>query len=62
MPSLFTVAKVDPLTDFLSATTMRSCLIFPQATEDQSGIYTCHVLESVQDQNASASINITVLG
>uniref|UniRef100_A0A3Q4AID1 receptor protein-tyrosine kinase n=2 Tax=Mola mola TaxID=94237 RepID=A0A3Q4AID1_MOLML len=50
-----------PLTDVLSTMSMRSCLIFPRATVAQSGNYICHVHESVQDQKASASVNITVL-
>ncbi|TKS72410.1 Platelet-derived growth factor receptor beta [Collichthys lucidus] len=54
-------ADVSPLTDVLSAMNMRSCLIFPSATVADSGKYICHVLESVQDQTASASVNITVL-
>ncbi|XP_019109315.2 platelet-derived growth factor receptor beta [Larimichthys crocea] len=54
-------ADVSPLTDVLSAMNMRSCLIFPSATVAHSGKYICHVLESVQDQTASASVNITVL-
>lgn len=60
-PLLFK-ADVSPLTDVLSAMNMRSCLIFPSATVAHSGKYICHVLESVQDQTASASVNITVLG
>ncbi|XP_054453535.1 platelet-derived growth factor receptor beta isoform X2 [Anoplopoma fimbria] len=55
------VVKVDPLTEFLPVMYMRSCLIFPQATVAHSGNYVCHVHESIQDQKASASINITVL-
>lgn len=53
--------EVEPLTDVLSAMNMRSCLIFPQATVAHSGKYVCHVHEGVQDQTASASVNITVL-
>ncbi|XP_057705660.1 platelet-derived growth factor receptor beta [Corythoichthys intestinalis] len=54
-------ADVEPLTDVLSAMSMRSCLIFPRATPALSGNYVCHVHEGVQDQTASASVNITVL-
>ncbi|XP_068596390.1 platelet-derived growth factor receptor beta [Brachionichthys hirsutus] len=53
--------EVDPLTDVLSPMNMRSCLIFPQTSVAHSGNYTCHVQESVQGQNASSSVNITVL-
>lgn len=52
--------EVEPLTDVLSMK-MRSCLIFPQASVAHSGNYKCHVREGVQEQTASASINITVL-
>nr|XP_057919429.1 platelet-derived growth factor receptor beta [Doryrhamphus excisus] len=54
-------ADVEPLTDFLSSMNMRSCLIFPRATLAHSGNYVCQVHEGVQDQTASASVNITVL-
>ncbi|XP_045886877.1 platelet-derived growth factor receptor beta isoform X2 [Micropterus dolomieu] len=54
-------SEVKPLTDVLSPTSMRSYLIYPHATVAHSGGYDCHVLESVQDQTASASVNITVL-
>lgn len=53
---------VEPLTDVLSAMSMRSYLIFPRTTVAHSGNYVCHVHEGVQDQTASASVNITVLG
>ncbi|XP_039975631.1 platelet-derived growth factor receptor beta isoform X2 [Xiphias gladius] len=53
--------EVEPLTYVLSAMSMRSCLIFPRATVAHSGNYVCHVHEGVQDQTASASVNITVL-
>ncbi|XP_073342514.1 platelet-derived growth factor receptor beta [Pagrus major] len=53
--------EVEPLTDVLSAMNMRSCLIFPRATVAHSGNFICHVHEGVQDQTASASVNITVL-
>ncbi|XP_041653057.1 platelet-derived growth factor receptor beta [Cheilinus undulatus] len=52
--------EIEPFTEELS-TMVRSCLIFPQTTVAHSGNYICHVHESVQDQTASASINITVL-
>ncbi|KAK9518020.1 hypothetical protein VZT92_023349 [Zoarces viviparus] len=55
------VVEVEPLTDFLPVMNMRSCLIFPEATLAHSGSYVCHVHESIQDQKASASVNITVL-
>uniref|UniRef100_A0A672YVZ5 receptor protein-tyrosine kinase n=1 Tax=Sphaeramia orbicularis TaxID=375764 RepID=A0A672YVZ5_9TELE len=55
------VIEVDPLTDVLSAMSMRSCLIFSQTTTAHSGNYICHVHEGVQDQTASASVTITVL-
>uniref|UniRef100_A0A3B4AYB0 receptor protein-tyrosine kinase n=1 Tax=Periophthalmus magnuspinnatus TaxID=409849 RepID=A0A3B4AYB0_9GOBI len=48
-------------TEVLSSMIMRSCLIFPQVSVIHSGNYRCHVHEGVQDQTASASINITVL-
>lgn len=53
---------VEPLTDVISSMNMRSCLMFPRATVAHSGNYICHVHEGVQDQTASASVNITVLG
>uniref|UniRef100_A0A8C5DK09 receptor protein-tyrosine kinase n=1 Tax=Gouania willdenowi TaxID=441366 RepID=A0A8C5DK09_GOUWI len=55
------LVEVEPLTDVLSAMNMRSCLIFPRTTVAHSGKYVCQVHEGVQDQTASASINITVL-
>ncbi|XP_044061327.1 platelet-derived growth factor receptor beta [Siniperca chuatsi] len=55
------IVEVEPLTDVLSAMSMRSYLIFPRATVAHSGSYICHVHEGVQDQTASASVNITVL-
>ncbi|KAM9357184.1 platelet-derived growth factor receptor beta [Symphorus nematophorus] len=55
------VVEVEPLTDVLSSMNMRSCLIFPHATVAHSGKYICNVHEGVQDQTASASVNITVL-
>ncbi|XP_077465235.1 platelet-derived growth factor receptor beta [Stigmatopora argus] len=54
-------ADVEPLTDVLSPTSMRSCLIFPRVTPAHGGNYVCHVHEGVQDQMASAGVNITVL-
>ncbi|XP_040903802.1 platelet-derived growth factor receptor beta [Toxotes jaculatrix] len=53
--------EVEPLTEVLPTMSMRSCLIYPQTTVAHSGNYVCNVHESVQDQTASASINITVL-
>uniref|UniRef100_A0A7N8XWM8 receptor protein-tyrosine kinase n=1 Tax=Mastacembelus armatus TaxID=205130 RepID=A0A7N8XWM8_9TELE len=55
------VSGIDMLTDTLTNTDVRSYLIFPHATVAHSGNYVCHVHENVQDQTASASINITVL-
>ncbi|XP_011478536.1 platelet-derived growth factor receptor beta isoform X1 [Oryzias latipes] len=52
--------EVDPLTEFLSSITMRSYLMFPGTTVAHSGTYVCHAHELVQDQEASASIDITV--
>ncbi|KAM6924264.1 platelet-derived growth factor receptor beta [Xenentodon cancila] len=52
---------VEPLTDVLSATSMRSFLIYSQAKVAQSGNYVCHLHEGVQDQISYASVNITVL-
>ncbi|XP_062249319.1 platelet-derived growth factor receptor beta isoform X1 [Platichthys flesus] len=53
--------EVEPLTDVLSSTNMRSCLIFSRATVAHSGNYVCHVHEGMQEQRDSASVNITVL-
>ncbi|XP_019937957.2 platelet-derived growth factor receptor beta [Paralichthys olivaceus] len=53
--------EVEPHTDILSATNMRSCLIFSRATVAHSGNYVCHAHDTIQDQRDSASINITVL-
>ncbi|TWW54959.1 Platelet-derived growth factor receptor beta [Takifugu flavidus] len=55
------IVKHKPETVVLSATTMRSCLVFPHATVAHSGTYVCHAHESTQDQKAFASVNITVL-
>ncbi|XP_023251938.1 platelet-derived growth factor receptor beta [Seriola lalandi dorsalis] len=44
-----------------AAMKMHSYLIFPRATMAHSGNYVCHALDSVLDQTASASVNITVL-
>ena len=60
--NLSKLIDVEPLTDVLSATNMRSCLIFSRATVAHSGNYVCHVHEGMQDQRDSASVNITVLG
>ncbi|XP_057707246.1 platelet-derived growth factor receptor beta-like isoform X1 [Corythoichthys intestinalis] len=54
-------ADVALRTEFVSPTSMRSCLIFPHATLAHSGKYVCHVQEVVLDQTASSSVNITVL-
>uniref|UniRef100_A0A3Q1ETU5 receptor protein-tyrosine kinase n=1 Tax=Acanthochromis polyacanthus TaxID=80966 RepID=A0A3Q1ETU5_9TELE len=53
--------KVLPVTEDLSSTSMRSCLIYPPARLAQGGNFVCNVHEGIQDQTASASINITVL-
>ncbi|XP_058505577.1 platelet-derived growth factor receptor beta [Solea solea] len=53
--------QVEALTEILSAMNMRSYLYFPRATMAHSGNYVCHVHEGVQDQSATASVNITVL-
>uniref|UniRef100_A0A8C7PCQ2 receptor protein-tyrosine kinase n=1 Tax=Oncorhynchus mykiss TaxID=8022 RepID=A0A8C7PCQ2_ONCMY len=50
-----------PLTDILSSQSMRSCLAVSKATLANTGQYVCHVHESVQDQRATANVNITVL-
>ncbi|XP_062281892.1 platelet-derived growth factor receptor beta [Scomber scombrus] len=55
------VIDVEPETVVLSATNMRSSIIFPLATMANSGNYTCSVHEGVLMQTASASIDITVL-
>ncbi|XP_076861978.1 platelet-derived growth factor receptor beta [Brachyhypopomus gauderio] len=55
------VWDVEPLTDVLSAMSMRSCLNISSATLAHSGQYVCYVKEDVGNQNASASIDITVL-
>ncbi|KAK2890740.1 hypothetical protein Q8A67_013383 [Cirrhinus molitorella] len=55
------VGGIEPLTDFLSATNMRSCLNITDVSLDRSGQYVCHVHEGVENHKASASINITVL-
>lgn len=60
--SFFQLVVVEPLTEFLPGTTMRSCLVFPRATLAHGGSYACHVHDSIQDQTASASVNVTVLG
>lgn len=52
---------IEPLTDVLSAMSMRSCLIIPSASLADSGQYVCHVHEGVQDQRAFSTVNITVL-
>lgn len=62
IPGFLKNVEVKPLTDVLPAMNMRSSLMFPRAMVAQSGNYFCHVREDVQEQTASASINITVLG
>ncbi|XP_023689669.1 platelet-derived growth factor receptor beta isoform X1 [Paramormyrops kingsleyae] len=52
---------IEPLTDFMSSTSMRSFLNISSATLDNSGQYTCHVYEGVQENKANISMNITVL-
>uniref|UniRef100_A0A8C8HHL0 receptor protein-tyrosine kinase n=1 Tax=Oncorhynchus tshawytscha TaxID=74940 RepID=A0A8C8HHL0_ONCTS len=52
---------IEPLTDILLSQSMRSCLTVSKATLANTGQYVCHVHESVQDQRATANINITVL-
>uniref|UniRef100_A0A8C7KVE9 receptor protein-tyrosine kinase n=1 Tax=Oncorhynchus kisutch TaxID=8019 RepID=A0A8C7KVE9_ONCKI len=52
---------IEPLTDILSSQSMRSCLTVSKATLANTGQYVCHVHESVQDQRATANVNITVL-
>ncbi|CAB1337047.1 unnamed protein product [Coregonus sp. 'balchen'] len=55
------VDSIEPLTDVLSSQRMRSCLIVSKATLAHTGQYVCHVHEGVQDQSATANVNITVL-
>ncbi|KAK6298309.1 hypothetical protein J4Q44_G00313640 [Coregonus suidteri] len=55
------VDSIEPLTDVLSSQSMRSCLIFSKATLANAGQYVCHVHEGVQDQSATANVNITIL-
>ncbi|XP_050983515.1 platelet-derived growth factor receptor beta [Labeo rohita] len=55
------VGDIEPLTDVLSSMSMRSCLNITDVSLARSGLYVCHVHEGVEDQKASASINITVL-
>ncbi|XP_073676069.1 platelet-derived growth factor receptor beta [Garra rufa] len=55
------VGDIEPLTDVLSSMSMRSCLNITDVSLARSGQYVCHVHEGVQDQKASASIDITVL-
>ncbi|KAL2088692.1 hypothetical protein ACEWY4_015591 [Coilia grayii] len=55
--------RVSVLTEMqqLSRTVWRSQLYLPQVTPGDAGLYVCHVRESVTEQVASASINVTVL-
>uniref|UniRef100_A0A9J7XH49 receptor protein-tyrosine kinase n=1 Tax=Cyprinus carpio carpio TaxID=630221 RepID=A0A9J7XH49_CYPCA len=55
------VGDIEPLTDILSSMSMRSFLNITDVSVDRSGQYVCYVQEGVQNQRASASINITVL-
>ncbi|XP_046882615.1 platelet-derived growth factor receptor beta isoform X2 [Hypomesus transpacificus] len=55
------VTSIEPLTDVLSPVSMRSCLFIPRALLAHGGPYVCHVHEGVQDQSATATVNITVL-
>uniref|UniRef100_A0AAZ3S556 receptor protein-tyrosine kinase n=1 Tax=Oncorhynchus tshawytscha TaxID=74940 RepID=A0AAZ3S556_ONCTS len=50
-----------PLTDVLSSQKMRSRLIVSKVTLANTGQYACHVHEGVQDQRATANVNITIL-
>ncbi|XP_066525558.1 platelet-derived growth factor receptor beta [Hoplias malabaricus] len=52
---------MEPLTDVLSSVSMRSCLNISNTMLAHSGRYWCHVREDVGNQQASVSINITVL-
>ncbi|KAI1902952.1 hypothetical protein AGOR_G00021870 [Albula goreensis] len=54
---------IEPLTDFLPGRekSLRSCLVIPNATLEDSGRYVCRVQESLQGQSATASVSITVL-
>ncbi|KAL4631355.1 platelet-derived growth factor receptor beta isoform X1 [Arapaima gigas] len=52
---------IEPLTDFLSATSMRSFLNITSTTLQHSGQYTCSVDEGVQGNTDSDSVSITVL-
>ena len=56
------MTSIEPLTDVLSPVSMRSCLFIPRALLAHGGPYVCHVHEGVQDQSATATVNITVLG
>uniref|UniRef100_A0A8C2GKX5 receptor protein-tyrosine kinase n=1 Tax=Cyprinus carpio TaxID=7962 RepID=A0A8C2GKX5_CYPCA len=52
---------IEPFTDILSSRSMRSYLSITDVSLARSGQYVCNVYEGVQNQKASASINITVL-
>ncbi|XP_061093106.1 platelet-derived growth factor receptor beta [Conger conger] len=54
-------SEVEPLTDFLSTTIMRSTLYFPNVSLDNSGSYVCRVQENMLDHTASDSIDIHVV-
>ncbi|XP_064181555.1 platelet-derived growth factor receptor beta [Anguilla rostrata] len=53
--------ELEPLTDVLSSTSMRSSLFIPSVTLDNSGWYVCNVKEDMQNQYASDAILVTVL-
>uniref|UniRef100_A0A1A8HEE1 receptor protein-tyrosine kinase n=1 Tax=Nothobranchius korthausae TaxID=1143690 RepID=A0A1A8HEE1_9TELE len=55
------LVEVEPQEEYLPIAIMRSSLLFPQVTVAHSGVYECHVFESVVGHTASASIHITVL-
>uniref|UniRef100_A0A4W5KR03 receptor protein-tyrosine kinase n=1 Tax=Hucho hucho TaxID=62062 RepID=A0A4W5KR03_9TELE len=55
------VDSIEPLTDVLSSQKMRSRLIVSKVTLANTGQYACHVHEGVQDQRATANVNITIL-
>uniref|UniRef100_A0A8C1PAC5 receptor protein-tyrosine kinase n=1 Tax=Cyprinus carpio TaxID=7962 RepID=A0A8C1PAC5_CYPCA len=52
---------IEPFTDIPSSRSMRSYLSITDVSLARSGQYVCNVYEGVQNQKASASINITVL-
>ncbi|KAL2095212.1 hypothetical protein ACEWY4_009931 [Coilia grayii] len=52
---------LEPLTDFLSRLSVRSCLNVSNATLQDSGDYVCHVHDTVRDYTAMDNITITVI-